>query len=724
VKRHSAYALAALVGASFVLRTALAWLRSVPALFPDEYIYSSIGRSIAESGRPLIRGGSAHFPALLQPIITAPAWLIGDVGTAFRVVQAIGALTMSLAAVPVFLIARRLGLTTRISLALAGFTLLVPDLLYASFISSEALAYPLALASVYAATRALAEPSRRAQLLFVGAAGLATLARAQFAVLPIVFVLATVLVGARERRVRAAVREQAFPLVLFAVAAAALLAAGLSRSVGVFRWLLGFHAGPLGIVHWAALDAMTLAYAAGWIIIPGALLGLWLALSRPRSTEELAFGVVAVLLIAALFFEAGLLQASITGEHEIQERYVFYAAPLLGLCFALYARRGWPLRLQHLALAAVLVLISVRLPLGGYAVVSTLNGSPVLFGVYWLTGKLGKPGDASAVVAAAAGLMTVVAVLGSRRHRLGTPVVLGLAMLATGAASAGAVIFDVQNTATVKKAYLPGDPSWVDRAHLGKVTLLQSFSGGRGNSLQELFWNRSITRVALLPGASKFDSYRTERVRVGDDGSLTVNGRPLDGPLLVDTYGSTVRLQDAHVLGRGPTSTLWMPDRSAFPRLRLYAPGRYSDGWLAAAGVMFVWPSAAGRPVSGWISMRLTAPQVVGAATLTFQFGRHARTTVRISPGGPRDVRIPICGSKDARVTYRSKKLTLVGLRSVSVMATAPVFTPSRSACPAWRSSGKTRLGTDVAVSQGDLVAERVRARTVVHRVEVDRHRY
>src|SRR6185312_5013106 len=184
----------------------------------------------------------------------------------------------------------------------------------------------------------------------------------------------------------------------------------------------------------------------------------------------------------------------------------------------------------------------------------------VLFGVYWLTGKLGKPGDASAVVAAAAGLMTAVAVLGSRRHRLGTPVVLGLALLATGAASAGAVIFDVQNTATVKKAYLPGDPSWVDRAHLGKVTLLQSFSGGRGNTLQELFWNRSITRVALLPGAAKFDAFSTERVRVGDDGSLTVNGRALAGPVLADIYGSTVRLQDARVVGKSQTATLWLPN--------------------------------------------------------------------------------------------------------------------------------------------------------------------
>jgi hypothetical protein len=277
--------------------------------------------------------------------------------------------------------------------------------------------------------------------------------------------------------------------------------------------------------------------------------------------------------------------------------------------------------------------------------------------------------------------MTLVAVLGSRRPRFGTPVVLALALLATGAASAGAVIFDVQNTGAVRRAFLPVDPSWVDRAQLGDVTMLQSFSGGRGNTLQELFWNRSIKRVALLPGAAKFDSFRTERVRVADDGSLTVNGRPLAGPLLADIYGSTVRLQDARVVGRSQTATLWLPDRSARPRLRLYAIGRYSDGWLGKSGVIYVWPSIPGERVAGWVSMRLTASRMVGGATIAFQFAEHARATVRVMPGRPQSVRFPLCAAKDARVTYRSKKLTLIGVRAVTVRATAPVFTPSAAAC-------------------------------------------
>jgi hypothetical protein len=688
VRRHPNYALAALVGASFVIRTAVSWLRSTPALFPDEYIYSSIGRSLADSGRPLIRGGPAHFPALLQPILTAPAWLIGDVGTAFRVVQTIGAFAMSLAAIPVYVLAVRLGLSRRIALVLAALAVLVPDFLYASFITSEPFAYPLVLAAVAAGTIALAAPTRRSQLAFVAFAALAVLTRAQLAVLPLIFLLAVCLLGMRERRVRSALREQRLPLAIFLLPLVGLFLAGPTHVLGYYRSVLHLHLHPITFLRWSGWDTMVLAYASGWIIVPGAILGLWFALRRPTSRLEQSFAVIVALLTVTLVAEAGLLQANGAGRTafgatEIKERYVFYVVPLIGICFALYARRGWPARLPHLVLAAALVILSVRVPLSGFAVASTVSASPILFGVYWLTGKLGGAGNAAGVVAAAAGLMSVVAVLASRRPRLGTPVVLGLALLATSAASAGAVALDIDSTRSLRNTTLPSEPSWVDRAHVGPVTLIQSAGGSRGATLQELFWNRSITRVALLPQAAKFDAFRTEQVRVRPDGALVVNGQLLRGPLLVDTFGSMVRLQDARKLAGGPTAALWVPNRPGPPRLKIYALGRYADGWLANSGAIYVWPSTPGRPVSGWLSMLLTTTPGVGTARLTFQFRQDARTTVTIRLGQPQSVRIPVCAAKDAHVTYRSKGgLTLLGNRAVSVKASDPVFTPSRAACP------------------------------------------
>jgi hypothetical protein len=54
--------LSGIVAASFLLRFVAALWHTTPLYFPDEYIYSGIARSLAESGKPLIRGSSAHFP--------------------------------------------------------------------------------------------------------------------------------------------------------------------------------------------------------------------------------------------------------------------------------------------------------------------------------------------------------------------------------------------------------------------------------------------------------------------------------------------------------------------------------------------------------------------------------------------------------------------------------------------------------------------------------------
>jgi hypothetical protein len=102
-----AVVLTLVVGASFVIRFAAALAHATPLYFPDEYIYGTIARSLGEHGRPLIRGGSAHFPAMLEPLAAAPFWLFHDPLLAYRLTQAENALAMSLAAVPVYLLTKR-----------------------------------------------------------------------------------------------------------------------------------------------------------------------------------------------------------------------------------------------------------------------------------------------------------------------------------------------------------------------------------------------------------------------------------------------------------------------------------------------------------------------------------------------------------------------------------------------------------------------------------------
>ena len=59
------------------MRAAVGAVKSTPIYFTDEYLYAELA-TLAATGRPLVRGASPHFPALLQPVLTAPAWLLGD----------------------------------------------------------------------------------------------------------------------------------------------------------------------------------------------------------------------------------------------------------------------------------------------------------------------------------------------------------------------------------------------------------------------------------------------------------------------------------------------------------------------------------------------------------------------------------------------------------------------------------------------------------------------
>src|SRR5207244_9305945 len=196
---------------------------------------------------------------------------------AYRLTQGLNALAMSLAAAPVDLLARRLGLGGGLSMGAAALAVACPDLLYASFVMADPIAYPLVLGGIYAGVCALERPTRRAQLAFVALGGLAAFARLQYVVLPAAFVVAAF---ALERR--RALRVHRLPLALLALPVAAALAVGPSRVLGYYSGIAHLKVGAGSILHWAGVDAMLLAYSSGWILVPGAAVALVLALARPR----------------------------------------------------------------------------------------------------------------------------------------------------------------------------------------------------------------------------------------------------------------------------------------------------------------------------------------------------------------------------------------------------------------------------------------------------------
>jgi dolichyl-phosphate-mannose-protein mannosyltransferase len=659
-------ALAAVVALSTLIRTLVAFRRETPAYFPDEYMYSELGRSLAESGRPLIRGAGASFPALLQPLATAPAWLLDDVATAYHAIQVMNALAMSLTAVPVYLLARRLGTDWRLALAAAAATVAVPDLLYVGWIVSEPFAYPLVATAVLLGVRALERPQPRAQAAFLLVSGLAAFARVQFFVLPVCFVAAAFVVGARGRTLRQTVREQWLAAGAVALALAAVMGRG-GDDVGLYKHVLTLDdVAPASVASQLATQSLALLYASGWVIVPGAVLGLVLALARPRSRGELAFGALTLSLLLAL-----LLQASLWGEPAImQERYTFYAVPLLATAFALFASRGWPWRRAHTAACAGLLIVASTVPLSTYVAHFGNRHSIMLFAVTRSEQTLGVGGGALAVAAVAGLLALVAALLGLSRRTAG--LILALALVASGGTGIAAASYDLGKNDSVRRAYLPADPSWVDHASVGDVALVYSRGHYYRDGLEQLFWNRSVSRILLLPAAGALDSFVTSQIEIGRDGTLLVGGRPLRLPLLVDSRVAKMRLRDATLVATSPAYDLWKPAGAA--KLYSYAVGWYRDGWLARRSFEVWAPRIAGR-----VRFRIKGPRGRDS-TLTISTPR-GRTVMRVGAGVSRTIELTACGRSSWRATFASDYLVLAPEGVESLQATQPVWTPDRAAC-------------------------------------------
>ena len=222
-----------------------------PRYFPDEYIYPALARSILH-GHLEIRGEPAHFPAMLEPFVQAPLWLVHGIDLPFRLVQLQHAAIASLAIVPVYLLARRLGLPRWQQLGCAVVVLTLPSWLFSEYLTADALGAALALGALASAAAVLERRTVRSQCVFLALALLAAGARVQYIILLPAFAVAA-LAGCGFRPLRTV---RAYPLLssLLAIGAIGGFAVGASRMLGYYDGLLAFDVTPGAMVHWTGSD--------------------------------------------------------------------------------------------------------------------------------------------------------------------------------------------------------------------------------------------------------------------------------------------------------------------------------------------------------------------------------------------------------------------------------------------------------------------------------------
>jgi hypothetical protein len=363
--------LTGLITLSACIRFVFAWWVPAPWILPDELKYSELAKSFASTGHFAIRDVPGLGLGPLYPLVISPAYAVSNLPDAYLVVKAINSVLMSLAAIPTYLLARRL-LPRSWSLVAAALALAVPSTVYAGTIMTENLFYPLFLAAALGILSALDRPSARRQLVALALIALALLTRAQAAALLAAFVTAIVTVAAAD------VRDERLRLRAFL--------RGLRRYLTTW---IALGAGFAGLVGWAILHGRSTVSVAGdsqnllrqqysigevtrWFfyhlaeldlyagVLPFAafLILMTFAFSRAdRTLRIFALGSLSIifwLLLTVAAFTSGLTKYDPNAASHVEDRYTFYVVPLLVIALCAWVSQRVPSSTRKAAVTAVL----------------------------------------------------------------------------------------------------------------------------------------------------------------------------------------------------------------------------------------------------------------------------------------------------------------------------------------------------------------------------------
>jgi hypothetical protein len=586
-----------------------------PAVFTDELLHGGLARSFA-AGTPFeIRDATAFFPAFLPALAAAPAWLAGDMETAYAAAKVLNALVMSAACFPAYWLARQV-VRPAYALLAAAATVAAPGMLYSAYLLSEPLAYPVFLLAVAVYVRALTRPSPRWWALAGAVSLLAVGTRMQFVALPVVLGL-----------VLALRRRSALPVLgLLALGAAAVL--GGTAVLGMYAGIFDLDVGALDVARWAGSTAVLVPFAAGLAVVPGAVLGLGLLAARPRTDAERAFAWLTVGLTAAFLALIGVVAA---GDSERPlGRYSIYLVPLVVMAFLAYLERGAPHRRAYIGIAVVVAALGWVVPFPTLADNRFSFDSPVLSAYGELAHLFGHANAATVFGAVAVILMGAVV----WRPRIAAPLTIGV-MLATGiAAYAG----DHAMTERSRAAFAPAQPDWLDEGGYGRANFLGLAGGPAFFAWTFEAWNRDAGRPLWLGvDAPKVDPWPSARAVVADDGTLTVDGQPAAAGLVaVNDFGTRIGLE-GEVVAR-PRHGLTLVRIPAAPHVSSLAEGLYYDGWARGNLRYRSWPADAGP---GVYLVVLSLPAGADAREVLVEVEGGAKRAVTLADGDSVEVALP-----------------------------------------------------------------------------------
>ena len=328
-----------------------------PWIFVDELIYSELAKSIAAGGDLFIRdvpvsGGYG----VVYPLLISPAWALFDrIPDAYTAAKAINAVLISLAAVPAYLLARRL-VGQGLSLLAAVLAVALPSLAYSGVIMTENAFYPLFLVVVLALVLVLERPTLTRQIVLVALLGVAYQTRPQAVALAAAALTAPLDPGpARPPRPRGrsspSGRCTGSPAPAIVLVLGVQLARGESLSSLLGAYAVagegGYHVGAVAryfLYHVAELDL----YVGVAPVIAAVLL---VVVARNTDVRLDAYLAAAISVSFWLLLLVATFASQFAGR--VQERNVFYLVPLVLIALLAWIERGAPRPARATAAAAI-----------------------------------------------------------------------------------------------------------------------------------------------------------------------------------------------------------------------------------------------------------------------------------------------------------------------------------------------------------------------------------
>jgi glycosyltransferase involved in cell wall biosynthesis len=527
--------LVGLVVLSAVFRYGLSRRVVAPWIMVDELIYSELAKSFAQTGSFLIRDVHHGAYGVVYPLLIAPAYRIfGAVPDAYAAAKTIGSVLMSLTAIPVYFLARRV-LTPFLSLIVAALAVAVPSLMYTGTLMTETVFYPIFVCVALALVLTLERPTVWRQLALLAVCLLAFFTRSQAVVLvPAVATAPLLLAWLDRRRLRMLADFRALYGVLFA-GLVAVLAVQLARGRSPYDVLGSYsvtrHADyhPGQVLKWMLYHVAELDLYLG--ILPFAALLLLTALARSLDRPLRVFLAAALPLTLWLLLEVGAFASALSPR--VQERNLFYVAPLFLIALLAWIERGMPRPARAAAGAAVIAAaLPGLLPYHRLIDVSAESDTLALLPLWWLQESVVALDTISVVVVAVAAALALLFATLSPRYAFVLPaLVLIWFAFATERIERFDHGFPKASVGALFQGITTPRRDWVDAA-VGRDADVAFVFSGKDPTQQPLtlweneFFNRSVGPVYDLKQPS-MGGLPEKPVQERADGVLLADGRPV-----------------------------------------------------------------------------------------------------------------------------------------------------------------------------------------------------